>query len=156
MPGESYRRRLRSFLLYLCSVCRTLINSLVCWFLLLELVSLAYVATSCFVPVSSQSLGKCAHHTGWHLIGMFWWYCCEDIGHQRSSVLKLGKIPRTRCCVLRTSLEKPLPEMGTKLPWDHITYSLILSYYQVKLCAFLYIKKTRYLLQIKADRFHAI
>ena len=29
MPGESYRRRLRS-LLYLCSVFRTLSNSLVC------------------------------------------------------------------------------------------------------------------------------
>ena len=30
MPGESYRRRLRSFLLYLCYVFRALINSLVC------------------------------------------------------------------------------------------------------------------------------
>ena len=32
VPGESYRRRLRSLLLYLCYVFRTLINSLVCWF----------------------------------------------------------------------------------------------------------------------------
>ena len=30
MPGESYRRRLRSLLLYLCYVFRALINSLVC------------------------------------------------------------------------------------------------------------------------------
>ena len=32
MPGDSYRRRLRSLLLYLCYVFRALINSLVCWF----------------------------------------------------------------------------------------------------------------------------
>ena len=32
MPGESYRRRLRSLLLYLCDVFRAVINSLVCWF----------------------------------------------------------------------------------------------------------------------------
>ena len=32
MPCESYRRRLRSLLLYLCYVSRALINSLVCWF----------------------------------------------------------------------------------------------------------------------------
>ena len=31
MPGESYRRRLRSLLLYICDVFRALINSLVCW-----------------------------------------------------------------------------------------------------------------------------
>ena len=31
MPCESYRRRLRSLLLYWCVVFRTLINSLVCW-----------------------------------------------------------------------------------------------------------------------------
>ena len=30
MPGESYRRRLRSLLLYLCQVFRALINSFVC------------------------------------------------------------------------------------------------------------------------------
>ena len=30
MPGESYRRRLRSLLLHLCYVFRALINSLVC------------------------------------------------------------------------------------------------------------------------------
>ena len=30
MPGESYGRRLRSMLLYLCYVFRALINSLVC------------------------------------------------------------------------------------------------------------------------------
>ena len=30
MPGESYRRRLRSLLLYLCYVFRALINSRVC------------------------------------------------------------------------------------------------------------------------------
>ena len=35
MPGESYRRRLGSLLLYLCYVFRTLINSLVCRFFLL-------------------------------------------------------------------------------------------------------------------------
>ena len=32
LPGESYRRRLRSLLLYLSYVFRALINSLVCWF----------------------------------------------------------------------------------------------------------------------------
>ena len=32
MLGKSYRRRLRSLLLYLCYVFRALINSLVCWF----------------------------------------------------------------------------------------------------------------------------
>ena len=32
MPGESYRRRLRSLLTCLCDVFRALINSLVCWF----------------------------------------------------------------------------------------------------------------------------
>ena len=32
IPGESYRKRLRSLLLYLCDVFRALINSLVCWF----------------------------------------------------------------------------------------------------------------------------
>ena len=31
MPGESYRKRLRSFLLYLCYVFRELFNSLMCW-----------------------------------------------------------------------------------------------------------------------------
>ena len=31
MPGERYRRRLRSLLFYLCYVFRALINSLVCW-----------------------------------------------------------------------------------------------------------------------------
>ena len=31
MPGESYRRCLRSLLLYLCYVFQALINSLVCW-----------------------------------------------------------------------------------------------------------------------------
>ena len=34
MPGDSYRRRLRSLLSYLCYVFRALINSLVCWFCL--------------------------------------------------------------------------------------------------------------------------
>ena len=34
MPGESYRRRLRSLLLYLCYVFRALVNSLACWCLL--------------------------------------------------------------------------------------------------------------------------
>ena len=32
MQGKSYRRRLRSLLLYLCYAFRALINSLVCWF----------------------------------------------------------------------------------------------------------------------------
>ena len=32
MPGESYRRRLMSLLVYLCYVFWALINSLVCWF----------------------------------------------------------------------------------------------------------------------------
>ena len=32
VPGESYRRRLGSLLLFLCDVCRALINSLVCCF----------------------------------------------------------------------------------------------------------------------------
>ena len=36
MPGESYRRQLRSLLLYLFRVFRALINSLVCWFRSLE------------------------------------------------------------------------------------------------------------------------
>ena len=30
MPGENYRRRLMSLLLYLCNIFRALINSLVC------------------------------------------------------------------------------------------------------------------------------
>ena len=34
-PGESYHRRLGSLLLYLCYVFRALINSLVCWFILM-------------------------------------------------------------------------------------------------------------------------
>ena len=33
MPGERYRWRLRSLLLYLCYVFRALINSVVCWFI---------------------------------------------------------------------------------------------------------------------------
>ena len=32
MPGESYRRRLRPLLLYLCNLFRALSNTLVCWF----------------------------------------------------------------------------------------------------------------------------
>ena len=32
MPGESYRRRLRSWLMYLCYVFRALMNSLLCRF----------------------------------------------------------------------------------------------------------------------------
>ena len=36
MPGESYRRRLRSLLLCLRGVFRALINNLVCWFCLLN------------------------------------------------------------------------------------------------------------------------
>ena len=32
MPGDSYRRRFRSLLFYLCDVFGALINSLVCWF----------------------------------------------------------------------------------------------------------------------------
>ena len=36
VPGESYRRQLRSLLLYLCDVFRALINSLVCWVLLVK------------------------------------------------------------------------------------------------------------------------
>ena len=32
MPGESYRRRLGSLLLYVCDVFRALINSLVFWY----------------------------------------------------------------------------------------------------------------------------
>ena len=33
MPGESYRRRLMTLLLYLCCVFRALINSQLCWFI---------------------------------------------------------------------------------------------------------------------------
>ena len=36
MPGESYRRRLRSLLLYLCYVFRGIINSLACYFCLVS------------------------------------------------------------------------------------------------------------------------
>ena len=36
MPGESYRRRLGSLLLYLCYVFRALMNSLGCWFSLMR------------------------------------------------------------------------------------------------------------------------
>ena len=45
MPGESYRRRLRSLLLCWCDVLRAIINSLVCWFFLyvLQLMSLPVV-----------------------------------------------------------------------------------------------------------------
>jgi len=47
MSGESYRRRLRSLLLYMCYVLfRALINSLVCWFSPERLVG-ARIVTSC-------------------------------------------------------------------------------------------------------------
>ena len=45
MPGESYRRRLRSLLLCLCWVFRALINSLVCWL---------WSTHSCILGVSLQ------------------------------------------------------------------------------------------------------
>ena len=50
MPGESYRRRLRSLLLYLCYVFRALINSLVCWSFIsgIYLISLIYILLSFF------------------------------------------------------------------------------------------------------------
>ena len=43
MPGESYRRRLRSLLLWLCEVPRALINSLVCWSFLCVFQSLLHL-----------------------------------------------------------------------------------------------------------------
>ena len=52
MPGESYRRRLRSLLLYLCYVFRTLINSLVCRYL----VSAARFKIQDYFIISSQKL----------------------------------------------------------------------------------------------------
>ena len=39
MPGESYRRRLRSLLLYLCYVFRALINSFVCLLLSVKVIA---------------------------------------------------------------------------------------------------------------------
>ena len=48
MPGESYRRRLRSLLFYLCYVFQVLINSLVFWFVVGELKSSETVAYDSF------------------------------------------------------------------------------------------------------------
>ena len=45
MPGESYRRRLRSLLLYLCYVFRALINSPVCGFSVVSVVNLYLLIT---------------------------------------------------------------------------------------------------------------
>ena len=59
MPGESYRRRLRSLLVYLYYVLRALINSLVCW--LRSCFSLWTFLCVCFIC--------CDHHTH------FWQFC---------------------------------------------------------------------------------
>ena len=49
-PAESYRRRLRSFLLYLCYVFRALINSLVCCF--------SFVRWNAMVTMGEQPLSR--------------------------------------------------------------------------------------------------
>ena len=57
MPSESYRRRLRSLLLCLCSVFRALINSLVCWLNIFE--ASANLRWYCaFFDVSSPHAGE--------------------------------------------------------------------------------------------------
>ena len=63
MPGESYRRQLRSLLLCLCDVFRALINSLVCWFCrsALGLVLFQIWELSSIIPLTwSQRLPECA------------------------------------------------------------------------------------------------
>ena len=51
LPGESYRRRLRSLLVYLCDVFWALINSLVCWFIYKNVcVAVWYRLCGCVVP----------------------------------------------------------------------------------------------------------
>ena len=50
MPGESYRRRLRSLLLYLCYAFRALINSLVCLILLINGVSAVVITMTAGTP----------------------------------------------------------------------------------------------------------
>ena len=47
MPGESYRRRLRSLLLCLCYVFWALVNSLVCWFKLRKVFASMSATTRC-------------------------------------------------------------------------------------------------------------
>ena len=57
MPGESYRRRLRSSLLYLSYVFQALINSLVCWFCTSALGLLFEIIWGPFSPTESLSAG---------------------------------------------------------------------------------------------------
>ena len=56
MPGESYRRRLRSLLLYLWYVFRALINSIVCWFYLLIIIVIMSSRESVSPEIKIQSL----------------------------------------------------------------------------------------------------
>ena len=56
MPGESYRRRLRSLLLYLWYVFRALINSIVCWFYLLIIIVIMSSCESVSPEIKIQSL----------------------------------------------------------------------------------------------------
>ena len=58
MPGVSYRRRLRSLLLYLCYVYRALINSPGCWFYIIM----------CFFQIQIQHRGSTRGHCMWLLV----------------------------------------------------------------------------------------
>ena len=65
MPGESYRKWLRSLLLYLCYVFRALINSLGCWFWAESWVVQTWIRTGWIRLLTSQANqlieGPCWH-----------------------------------------------------------------------------------------------
>ena len=56
MPGESYRRCLRSLLLLLYDVFRTLINSLVCWLIIISLLTIC--VNSFPLPILADSFTR--------------------------------------------------------------------------------------------------
>ena len=104
MPGESYRRRLRSLLLYLCYVFRALINSLVCrfaptcvWFLTSALSILFYTSKP-----TQPGLHRC--HVGWKLQSHF----LTLQTHPKCSPLRMLQLPARRAfgeepgCVLQS------------------------------------------------------
>ena len=59
MPGESYRGRLRSLLLYLCYVFRALINSLGALIPQMLIVQPVLVYRCCILPVPNKPYGFC-------------------------------------------------------------------------------------------------
>ena len=68
LPGESYRRRLRSLLLYLCCTFEALINSLVCWFWRLDwLQALSWDAVSMITATTLVGGGVVAALLYWLL-----------------------------------------------------------------------------------------